>query len=119
MKTIGKFIIAGGVGFIVDFSLLSLMLWIGLDPITGRLVSFSFAVITTFFVNKNYTFKSEGNIFKQFQKYLLGSLFGLGVNWTAYSLFLAYSSPQISLIIASALAMIVNFAFYKFIVFKR
>lgn len=119
MKTIGKFIIAGGIGFVVDFSLLSLMLRIGLDPITGRLISFSIAVISTFLINRNYTFKSEGNIFKQFQKYLFASLFGLSVNWGIYSLSLPYFSPQLSLIIASALAMIINFVFYRFVVFKQ
>lgn len=119
MKTIGKFIIAGGVGFVVDFSLLTLMLFIGLDSITGRLISFSFAVLSTFFINRRFTFNSEGNIFTQFQAYLFGSLMGLSINWIVYSLCLAYISPQLSLVTASALAMIINFLFYKFIVFER
>lgn len=119
MQTIGKFITAGGVGFFVDFSLLNLMLWFGLDPIIGRLISFSVAVIFTFFINRNFTFNSEGYLLKQFHKYILGSLMGLCVNWAIYSISLTYLSPQMSLIIASAFAMIINFVFYKFIVFKR
>lgn len=119
MKTIGKFIIAGGVGFVVDFSLLNLMLWFGFGPIAGRLISFAFAVLSTFFINRSFTFNSEGNILRQFQAYLFGSLMGLSINWIIYSLCLAYISPQLSLVIASAIAMIVNFVFYKFIVFKR
>ncbi|WP_376711116.1 GtrA family protein [Pseudochrobactrum lubricantis] len=119
MKTVGKFIIAGGVGFFVDFSLLNMMLWLEFGPITGRLISFSFAVMATFFINRKYTFNSIGNFFRQFQKYLLGSLLGVCINWIIYSLCLSYFLPSMSLIIASALAMIVNFIFYKFIVFKR
>ncbi|MCQ9148417.1 GtrA family protein [Brucella sp. BTU2] len=118
MKTVGRFIIAGGVGFLVDFSLLNWMLLLGLGSILGRLISFSAAVLFTFYINRNFTFRSEGNLISQFRKYIVGSLFGLCVNWAIYAFALNYSSPQISLIIASALAMVVNFIFYRFLVFK-
>jgi len=119
MKTIAKFIVAGGVGFVVDFSLLNLMLWFRFSPITGRLISFSAAVIFTFVINRNFTFRNKGKLLTQFQSYIIGSLLGLCMNWVIYYFSLSYFSPQLSIFIASTLAMIINFSFYRFVVFKR
>lgn len=119
MKTILRFLIAGSVGFIVDLSILNLMLKLGSGSVSGRIVSFSIAVLFTFFINKNFTFQNNGNIIKQFYKYIIGSLFGFSINWIFYVAGLNFLSPQVSLIIASAVAMVVNFILYKFIVFKN
>lgn len=119
MKTILRFLIAGSVGFIVDLSILNLMLKLGSGSVCGRIASFSAAVLFTFFINKNFTFQNNGNITTQFNKYIIGSLFGFSINWILYFAGLKFLSPQVSLIIASAGAMVINFISYKFIVFKR
>lgn len=118
MKTILKFVIAGGLGFIVDFTLLNLMLWLSLGPIISRVVSFSIAVLATFIINRRFTFQSNSNVLFQFKNYIIGSLFGFCFNWAIYTISLIYTSPQLSLILSSGFAMTVNFSIYRFLVFK-
>lgn len=108
----------GGLGFITDLAILTIMLQIGAGAIYGRIVSFSCAVLLTFFLNRRLTFQSFGSIPRQLFSYLSASFIGLLVNWLVYYFGLRFTSAQVSLGIASAVAMIFNFVLYRYVVFK-
>ena len=57
-----RFCVVGAVGFVVDAGALLILLRVfGIDPIEGRLVSFSIAVLTTFELNRRWAFKDRGS----------------------------------------------------------
>ena len=118
MKVIIKFALVGGLGFITDIAILTIMLQLGAGAIYGRVISFSCAVLLTFFLNRRITFQSIGPIPNQLFSYLSASFIGLLVNWFVYYFGLSFTSAQVSLGIASAVAMIFNFVLYRYAVFK-
>lgn len=118
MTTIVKFTFVGVAGFLTDLTILTLAIKLGTGAILGRVISFTFAVLLTFILNRSITFTSKGDILKQFQAYIGASVIGLSLNWFIYYACLQLTSPQISLAFASGGAMIINFVLYRFIVFK-
>jgi putative flippase GtrA len=119
MKVFSKFIIVGGLGFITDLAVLTLLIYWGSGPLVSRAFSFSVAVLVTFFLNRSFTFQNSENIVKQFSTYIGASFAGLSVNWISYILGLNYLPAQIALAAGSVAAMLVNYLLYKFFVFSR
>lgn len=119
MKVFSKFIIVGGLGFITDLAILTLLLYWGIGPLVSRGFSFSVAVLVTFFLNRNFTFQKSENIVRQFSSYIGASFAGLSVNWIVYVSGLNYLPAQIALAAGSVAALLVNFLLYRFFVFSR
>ncbi len=117
MKVLLKFGMVGGLGFLTDLTILTVLFHLGGGPLSARIASFSCAVLVTFVLNRVVTFQARGQIFRQLMSYLSASFLGLLVNWAVYYWGLSFSTPQISLFFASAAAMVVNFLLYKFVVF--
>ncbi len=83
-----RFGVVGGVGFVVDGGLLWLLLANGFDPYLARALSFPIAVVVTWALNRNWTFRetrdasSEG----QFRRYFGVQVVGTLSNYAIYSL---------------------------------
>jgi putative flippase GtrA len=127
-----KFIITGFINTFIDFFILNTgMLITGISSgyrlILLNTVSFSCALINSYFMNKYWTFSSKdaGN---KFPGYLLVSLFSMAVNNTVVYLFTDFCispysvSPQLwvntAKITATFVSFICNFLGYKYFVFK-
>ncbi|MAK62589.1 MAG: hypothetical protein CMK09_16585 [Ponticaulis sp.] len=121
-----RFSVVGGVGFVVDGGLLYCLTSAGFDPVLARSFSFPLALISTFTLNRIWTFKSEirTNIIKQFFKYLASQLVGATANFICFAVVLSFmvDTPTNSLIafaLASGIGMFFNFAGSKFFVFRQ
>ena len=117
----------GGVGFCVDAAGLLLLVGVaGMNPVAARFASFGCAVLATFELNRRWAFAdaSPEPYLRRLAAYLgvqgVGFGFNLGVYSAAY-LFLPapLNAPMLSLAYASALALLVNFAGARFVVFRR
>jgi putative flippase GtrA len=88
----GKFFCVGIAGFLVDAGVLKLMTeGLGLDPYTGRLISFLCAATTTYFGNRFFTFSDrKGHAGKQWAAFLLVSAGGFVLNYGTYVLLVSY-----------------------------
>src|SRR5262249_9205064 len=69
-----RFCCAGGLGFVIDFTVLKSVVHLGVNPIAARCVSFSVAVVATWLVNRIWTFKGHtkpglGALLKEFAGY--------------------------------------------------
>lgn len=115
---------------ILDFSILFLLVNLGLDKIIANYISTFTAFIFSFFLNKSYTFKSvSGNAKKQFGLFFIVTLFGLWVIQPVviYSMSLIFSETGlqdgtvllISKLTATIASLIWNYLFYSRIVFKK
>jgi putative flippase GtrA len=112
-----RFALVGGVGFVVDGSVLSLgVLYWGLDPVVARLFSFASAILTTWFLNRFFTFSSSVGGFwgRRLFFYVLVGCLGFLVNFFIYWViifFIPFVSrfPLLALIPSSVGAAVFNY----------
>jgi putative flippase GtrA len=124
-----RFAVVGGANTALDFGLLFLFVALGLDKIPANYLSTGIAFISSFFLNKSYTFKSKGgNIKKQFAYFIGITIFGLWViQPIVISLVALVLEPTdlaspivlfIAKLIATVASLIWNYLFYSRLVFK-
>ncbi|MBX2833086.1 MAG: GtrA family protein [Rhodospirillales bacterium] len=118
-----RFIVVGTLGFLTDAS----VLWLtthkaGFDPYSGRLISFSIALLVTWALNSTFTFKnSEKRGKRQFGSYVTVQVSSFCLNYVIYSalVWLGWATPFIALVIASLIAMFYSFTAMNMWVFKE
>lgn len=125
-----RFAIVGGANTALDFGILFLLVFFGLDKIPANFISTSIAFVFSFFVNKSFTFKStNGNAKKQFVMFLVITMIGLWVLQpliiTGVSLLFAstgWAEPVILFIgklLATVVTLVWNYVLYARYVFKK
>ncbi len=131
-----KFAIIGGINTVVDFGILNILIWLtgitegnGLIPL--NVISFSIAVVNSYFLNKKWAFKDQevSDAGKKFSKFLLVSLIGVVINTAIVRVVSTNVEPLFNLspqlwvnaakLTATAVSLIWNFIGYKLIVFKK
>ncbi len=82
MQRISRFLAVGGVGTILDFSLLTLLKLAGLPTLFANSLSFTAGLLNNFTWNRLWTFNDivQTDWRKQFAQFTLISLFGLALN---------------------------------------
>ena len=154
-KQAGKFAIVGVINTLVDVVILNILVFFGFTAafvilgqqfLAANIVSVAVAMVNSFILNKQWTFRAEeGNIYLQIVKFLVITIIGMFIihqlifNGIYYGLpsisgfiisivhflklnnifsdsFVALNSAKAIAIIAS---LIWNFIGYKFIVFKK
>jgi len=125
-----RFAIVGAANTVIDFSILFLLVNLGLDKIPANYISTFVAFISSFFINKSYTFKSTGgNTKKQFGLFIVITIIGL---WVIQPIVILTISPAVaslgfssgisllaSKLVATLASMIWNYLLYSRIVFKK
>ena len=122
-KQVVKFGIVGVVNTIIDFRLLNLLAGVfGWAVLWANTVSFSVAVINSFFFNKYWTFRArEGNTYLQLGGVVLVAVIGLGLS----DLMVYYFSEVVpwhynwAKLISIPIVFAWNFAASKKLVFKK
>jgi dolichyl-phosphate beta-glucosyltransferase len=130
-----KFALVGILNTLIDLGLLNFLIFIsginkGLGYSIFKGISFTVAVINSYFWNKFWTFRKSktAQTGKEFMQFLIVSLIGFGFNVGIASLVVNIIGVQFGLskeiwanigaISATTFAMLWNFVGYKFIVFK-
>ena len=117
-----KFGIVGSLGFLTDAGLLWVMTnKLGLDPYSGRLVSFSTALLTTWLMNSRFTFQStERRGKRQFTGYIVVQVTSFFMNYFVYSFLVWHNvaTPLISLLFAAIISMFYSFTTMNLWVFR-
>jgi putative flippase GtrA len=120
------FATAGAVAFIVDAGVLYVALAIGMGPFAGRALSFSCAVVTTWLINRTFTFRPpEGRgLLAEFIHYLAAMSVGAVVNYGVYSVAIltlprSTWSPLIAVAVGVGAGLVFNFIGAKFWVFRH
>jgi putative flippase GtrA len=131
-----RFCCVGGLGFVVDFSVLKAVLGLaellGADAtslfakVAGRLASFSVAVVATWVVNRSWTFAGHASphasLLAEFGGYLTVQSVGFAANLAAYTGMLA-AFPALGLfpamVVGTAAGMVINYLGAKHLVFRR
>ncbi len=120
-----RYLVVGGIGFVVDAGVLWLMVRAGANPWAARLVSFPAAVLVTWWLNRVWTFQSrEASPGREASTYFLVQIVGALTNFAVYSAVLAVIAPTaanavLALAAGSAVGLVVNFAGAKLLVFAE
>jgi putative flippase GtrA len=127
-----RFGVAGTVGFIVDVTVLFLIVvWLGEPPLLARLASFSAALVTTWLINRLWTFrrrtrgKARREVSREFARYGAVALTAGAANYAIYAmLILAATAPRpfyllVSVVAGVAAGMFINFLGARNFVFPR
>lgn len=121
-----KFSIIGTLGFVVDATVLHVLLAAsGLGLYASRLVSFLIAATTTWFLNRNFTFHggSKANARRQWGRFVLVNGMGGAVNYGVYAALVANSEsfasyPVMAVAIGSISGLLINFTASRQLVFR-
>lgn len=125
-----RFAVVGGANTALDFAILFILTFAGLDKIVANYISTGASLIFSFFVNKSFTFKHKaGNAKKQFVLFLVITLIGLWVIqpviiWGVTSTLASVVTNEavnlfIAKLIATVTSLIWNYLLYSRIVFKK
>ncbi len=122
-----RFCVVGGLGFIVDFSVLKAVVGVGMSPIGGRIVSFLVAVMATWLVNRAWTFRfhaGQQSLLKELSRYLAVQSVGFAANFGVYtSMVVGIAALQGRLlppmIAGTAAGLFINYLGAKHLVFRR
>lgn len=122
-----SFALIGGVGFIVDGGILTILNSIyDIELLPARIASFSAAVTVTWFLNRQRTFADRKNqgVVGEWGRYAavnsIGSLLNMGIFfWLIASYRVLADWPLIPLGMAASIALVFNFVASKYIVFRH
>jgi putative flippase GtrA len=119
-----RFGLVGTIGFLVDASVLRLVVaFLGLNLYVGRVVSFLVAATVTWALNRTYTFKHKGARGAQWVRFVLANAIGGFANFGVYaamvsSLPFVHAHPVIAVACGSLAGMCFNFFLSKWLVFR-
>ena len=124
MRKFVFFLVAGVTGFVVDLSVLWLLLSLKLlDPFSARVVAIGTAMLCTYMINRTYTFgASSRNVAIEGARYGSVGLISALLNYAVYSGFLIVlpeMSPYLALILGSVSAIMFSYLGYSRFVFGR
>jgi putative flippase GtrA len=112
-----RYCVVGAAGFLADAAvLLALVHWFAMNPLLARVFSFSLAVMLTFALNQHWTFEGgiKRGLIASFVAYLGVQGLGFACNAAIYAFAILalpppFNVPLVSLAIASAIALAVNY----------
>lgn len=122
-RQLGRFVVAGALGFLVDVAVLYAALALGAGWAAGRLLSFLAAAGFTWRFNRRYTFTATDSPWREWWRYLASMTAGMLINFLVYSFVLslappAWWGPAFAVGCGSAAGLVVNFTSAKLFVFK-
>ncbi len=115
VSTVPRFLLVGGLGFVVDAGLLQALLLLGQDPLSARAASVAVAVSCTWLLHRHFTFAHRQiPLVRSFLLYWGVSLAGAGINYLTYAGLLLGSAffmrhPLLAVAAGSCVALAVNY----------
>lgn len=124
-----RYALVGGFNTALDFGILFDLSSLGINKLGANFISTSIAFVFSFFANRTFTFKANGNAKHEFVAFLIVTLFGLWVlqplTITAVDYLLAHSSLSsasllfVAKLAATLVSLIWNYILYSRVVFKK
>jgi len=119
------FIVVGSIGFIVDASVLTLLIdGHFADPVVARLISIPTAVTVTYFLNRLFTFAEQKSelLGQEYFRYVVVQALGALTNFSVYIAILKFPPtaavhPVAALAVGSLFGLFVNFIGSRYFVF--
>jgi len=121
-KQLPRFVLVGGLGFLVDFGITLLLIGFGVDAFIARVIAIPFAMLTTWRLNRAFTFgASNTSQTSEGMRYFAVATSVAIVNYAIYAgLLVAIPSipPGFAIVIAVGFATILSYYGYRLFAFK-
>lgn len=120
-----KYALVGGSGFIVDASVLTVLVNVlGYGHYISRAASFSLAVTVTWWINRRWVFQTGDPSRREYSSYFSVQLVGAVINLAIYVMTIELiptlaTIPIIPLAIGATIALLVNFLLVRRFVFRH
>lgn len=117
-----RFIAVGGTCTVVQYTLLALMIdGFGWWPTLSSALAYSMAVSLNYELSRRFTFFGRPRSWREYRRFVAGSLFGLSVNTVLFELGLRAGLPHylVAQVIATAVSTVVNFFVYRHWTFRH
>lgn len=122
-RRLRRFALAGATGFAIDAVLLSVLIRLGLDPFSARLIAITVSALTTWQLNRRITWsKSQDGVAREGGRYFTVVVSAAAVNYAVYSavlLALPGTAPLIALVVGTGAAMAFSFLGFDRFAFRR
>lgn len=115
-----KYLLVGILNTIVGFGSIFILMFAGVGAYISNMLGYAFGIVFSYFMNKNFTFKSKNKSNIHFIKFVLAMLIAYGLN--LLSLYLALNliiNPYIAQCLAGVVYTISGYLLSRFFVFKR
>lgn len=120
-----RFAGVGGLGFVVDGTILLTLVDGGVDPFIARLMSFPFAALATWWFNRIWTFRGRGahRARRELTSYMAVQLTGAFINYGVYSFTLSILGTSLFVTLlgfcfGSTCGLLINFLGARHLVFR-
>jgi len=115
-----KFLITGGSSTLLDY-VIYMLLSNSINISVSKVISMSIASIYSYFINKKWTFTNKEKVsLWQVSKFVICQVINIAVNTTTnYLIYNLCGNRTIAFIIATGVAMVVNFLIQNYFVFKN
>jgi putative flippase GtrA len=127
MRKLARFTVVGGLGFLVDATVLSVLVHAaGSGPYAARMFSFLSAVTVTWYLNRNWTFRTDGvaDRHREYSRYIGVQVAGALINLGIYAILVQSFEwmariPVMPLAIGAVIAMLFNYGLSRKLVFVQ
>lgn len=115
-----KFCVVGGCSTLIDFAIYY-ALSVQIHLLLAKTTSMSCSMVFSYFFNKIWSFSSKtGNVRNEVPKYILTQIINLLINVSInYLVFKITKNKILAFVVATGLAMIVNYLIQRVYVFKK
>ena len=121
-KLLARFVLVGGLGFLVDVGITLLLIEFGMDAFVSHVIAIPLAVLTTWRLNRAITFgASTTSQASEGVRYFAVAILVALLNYTIYAgLLVSIPSipPGIAILIATSFATVFSFLGYRLFAFK-
>jgi putative flippase GtrA len=119
-----RFALVGVAGFLVDASVVAVLIRVfAIGPYQARIGSYLFAVTTTWWLNRRFTFRSTSPPARELAAFALTNALGALVNLSVYAAIIAWCGslgwiPVAAVAVGSLMGLCINFLLSSKIVFS-
>ena len=119
-KLLLKFLIVGGLGFLIDAGLTYFFMFLGLSAIAARPPAIAIALVCTWLMNRKFAFRVESSrSFLELAKYALVAFSVSLLNYLVYMLFIMSEMlPLLAIALATLVQSGASFFGYRRFVFR-
>lgn len=115
-----RFLMVGGLGFVVDLGCTSLLVWLGISPFYARPPAIAIATLVTWIANRSFTFEvKKEKTLAEAMRYGATALAAAIANYAMYSLLVWQQCPPwLAVAIASVLQAGASYVGYRKFAFR-
>ena len=121
LKEFLRYILVGGFNTLIGYTIIASLFYVGFFPELSNFIGYFIVIFISYFLNKKYTFRSEGSYKKNLTRFILSMLIAYLFNLLTFEIFYRILSVNIYLsqIYAVVVYALIGYFLSKKWVFKK